>query len=79
MGTVLCPIVLKVGFSEDQSRIEAEYHIYEHLVQKGVPLPKLYGLFQDRDPDGATAILMEHCGTRIDHIPGGPSTKQKYV
>jgi hypothetical protein len=44
-----------------------------------VPLPKVYDLFQDHDPDGAAAILMDHGGTRIDHIPGGLSEKQQYV
>jgi hypothetical protein len=70
---------MKLGFNEDKPLIEGEYNIYEHLQQNGVPTPKVHGLFQDRDPDGATAILMDHAGTRIDQVPGGLSEAQRCV
>ncbi|KAJ8589411.1 hypothetical protein M405DRAFT_933476 [Rhizopogon salebrosus TDB-379] len=76
-GTVSLPIIMKVGFNKDKSLIEGEYNIYKHLQQNGVPIPKVHGLFQDRDRDGATAILMDHAGTRIDHVPGGLSETQR--
>jgi len=67
-----------LGFNEDKSLlIEGEYDIYNHLQQNGVPTPKVYGLFQARDPDGATAILMDHAGTRIDQVPDGLSETQR--
>ncbi|KAJ8586193.1 hypothetical protein M405DRAFT_844035 [Rhizopogon salebrosus TDB-379] len=47
-----------------------------HLQQNAVPTPKVHGLFQDRDPGRATAILMDHAGTRIDQVPGGLSEAQ---
>jgi serine/threonine protein kinase len=70
---------MKVGFNKDKSLIEGEYNVYKHLQQNGVPIPKVHGLFQDRDRDGATAILMDHAGTRIDHVPGGLSETQRCV
>jgi hypothetical protein len=72
---------MKIGFNRDISLIKDEYDIYKHLEQNGVPTPKVHGLFQDRDPDGATstAILMDHAGTRIDQVPGGLSETQRCV
>ena len=70
---------MKLGFNEDKPLIEGEYNIYKHLQQNGVPTPKVHGLFQCRDPDGATAILMDHAGTRIDQVPGGLSEAQRCV
>jgi hypothetical protein len=78
-ATVSRPIIMKVGFYEDKSLIESEYNIYTHLQQNGVPIHKVHGLFQDRDPDNATAILMDYAGTRIDQVPGGLSETQRCV
>jgi hypothetical protein len=70
---------MKVGFNEDKSLIEGEYNIYTDLQQNAVPTPKVHGLFQDRDHGRATAILMDHAGTRIDQVPGGLSEAQQCV
>jgi serine/threonine protein kinase len=78
-GPATRPIIMKSGFNEDKRLIEAEYRIYQLLDRECVPASHVYGLFRDRDPDGATAILMGYAGTQIDQFPSGLSPAQQCV
>ncbi|OAX33097.1 hypothetical protein K503DRAFT_786744 [Rhizopogon vinicolor AM-OR11-026] len=73
---------LSIVLTSEISRDKCQWMVvHGETVINGVPTPtpNVYGLFQESDPDGATAIFIEYAGTRIDQVPGRLSREQQHI